>query len=60
MGHKVSESELAYIPKNTIMIDDQKIAGQLIRLMDALDDMDDVTATHANFDLSEEVAKSLS
>lgn len=60
MGHKITESELAYIPKNTIMIEDQKIAGQLMRLMDALDDMDDVTATHANFDLSEEVAKSLS
>lgn len=60
MGYKVAESELAYIPKNTIMVDDQKIAGQLMRLMDALDDMDDVTSTHANFDLSEEVAKSLS
>ena len=60
MGHKVAESELAYIPKNTLMIDDQKVAGQLMRLMDVLDDMDDVTATHANFDLSEEVAKSLS
>lgn len=59
MGYKVAQSELAYIPKNTIMVDDQKIAGQLIRLMDQLDDMDDVTATHANFDLSEEVAKSL-
>ncbi len=60
MGYKIAESELAYIPKNTIMVDDQKIAGQLMRLMDALDDMDDVTSTHANFDLSEEVAKSLS
>lgn len=60
MGYKVAESELAYIPKNTIMVDDQKIAGQLMRLMDALDDMDDVTSTHANFDLSEEVANNLS
>lgn len=60
MGHKVAESELAYIPQTTIVIDDQKVAGQLMRLMDALDNMDDVTATHANFDLSAEVASSLS
>ncbi|HUC20329.1 MAG TPA: YebC/PmpR family DNA-binding transcriptional regulator [Candidatus Polarisedimenticolaceae bacterium] len=60
MGYTVSSSELAYIAKNTIMIEDEKVAGQLLRLMDTLEDMDDVSATHANFDFSQELAESLS
>jgi YebC/PmpR family DNA-binding regulatory protein len=59
MGYAVAESELAYIPKNTMMINDEKTAQQLLKLMDVLDDMDDVTATHANFDFDPELAKSL-
>lgn len=59
MGYDIKEAELAYVPKTTIMIEDAKTAQQLLRLMDVLDDMDDVTATHANFDLSEELAESL-
>lgn len=58
-GYKNESVELAYIPKSTITIDDQKTAQQLIRLMGVLDEMDDVTATHANFDFSEEVASAV-
>jgi YebC/PmpR family DNA-binding regulatory protein len=58
-GYNVESAELAYLPKTTIVIEDAKVAGQLLRLMDALDDMDDVTATHANFDLSDELAQQL-
>ncbi|HEX7259935.1 MAG TPA: YebC/PmpR family DNA-binding transcriptional regulator [Candidatus Saccharimonadia bacterium] len=60
MGYAVKSSELAYIAKNTVVIDDEKVAGQLLRLMDALEDMDDVTTTHANFDFSDALAASLS
>jgi len=28
-------------------------AGKIMRLMDALDDIDDVTNTHVNFDIDE-------
>lgn len=58
-GYKKAEAELAYVPKTTVVIGDTKTAGQLIRLMEVLDDMDDVTATHANFDLAPEVAEAL-
>jgi YebC/PmpR family DNA-binding regulatory protein len=60
MGHKVTESELIYVPKTTMMVEDQKVGQQLLRLMDTLDDMDDVTSTHANFDMSAKLAESLS
>lgn len=59
-GYEVKSAELAYVPKITIVIEDEKAARQLLRLMDALDEMDDVTATHANFDLSDELAEQLS
>lgn len=59
MGYDAKSAELAYIAKSTVMISDQKAAQQLLRLMDALDDMDDVTATHSNFDIAEEIMKAL-
>ncbi len=60
MGYDVRSSELAYLAKNTIVIEDEKVAGQLLRLMDALEDMDDVTSTHANFDFSDALSEALS
>lgn len=58
-GYEVKSAELAFVPKVTIMIEDEKTAQQLLKLMDVLDDMDDVTATHANFDLSDRLAERL-
>jgi len=54
-GIKIEEAELSYIPKNTLMIEDESTAGKLSRLMDALDDLDDVTKTHVNFDVFEDL-----
>ncbi|HSX41476.1 MAG TPA: YebC/PmpR family DNA-binding transcriptional regulator [Candidatus Saccharimonadales bacterium] len=59
MGYDAKSAELAYVPKSTVIISDQKAAQQLLRLMDALDDMDDVTATHANFDIADEIMQAL-
>lgn len=54
-GVEVIEAELTYVPNNTIEITDEATAGKIMRLMDALDDIDDVTATHVNFDIPEEI-----
>ncbi len=51
----ILEAELTYVPNNTIAITDASTAGKIIRLMDALDDIDDVTATHVNFEIPEEL-----
>jgi YebC/PmpR family DNA-binding regulatory protein len=59
-GYDISSAELAYIPKATITVSDLKTAQQVLRLMDALDDMDDVTATHANFDFDDDILDQLS
>lgn len=57
-GLKVEEAELSYVPNNTVAVDDAATAGKIMRLMDALDDCDDVTATHVNFDIPEELLAS--
>lgn len=54
-GVQVNEAELTYVPNNTIEVTDKETAGKIMRLMDALDDCDDVTATHVNFDIAEDL-----
>lgn len=54
-GIKITEAELTYIPKNTIEITDAATAGKISRLMDALEGLDDVSNTHVNFDIPEEL-----
>jgi len=52
-GLEVSEAELTYVPKNTIEITNTETARKVMNLMDALDELDDVVATHTNFDIAE-------
>ena len=54
-GVEVIEAELTYVPNNTVEVTDEKTAGKILRLMDALDDCDDVSNTHVNFDIPEEL-----
>ena len=55
----VSDSEITYIPKNEITISDAEIAKKIIKLVDALEEIEDVTAVHANFDISEEILEKI-
>ncbi|CAN5651470.1 YebC/PmpR family DNA-binding transcriptional regulator [soil metagenome] len=52
-GYKASEIDLTYLPTNKADLsqDDQM---KLVRLLDALEDLDDVQKTHVNVDISEE------
>ena len=56
-GIEVTEAELTYVPNNTIEVTDEATAGKIMRMMDALEELDDVTATHTNFDISDELLK---
>lgn len=57
---EITEAELTYVPTNTVAITDEATAGKIMRLMDALDEIDDVTNTHVNFDISEDVLAKMS
>jgi YebC/PmpR family DNA-binding regulatory protein len=52
---EITEAELTYVPNTTIKVTDEATAGKIMRLMDALDDIDDVSNTHVNFDIPEEL-----
>jgi len=53
-GVEIESSELTMEPKTVVQVEAGD-AGPLMRLMDALDDHDDVEAVHANFDIPAEV-----
>lgn len=50
---EVVDAELTYVPNSNMEISDPETARKVIRLMDALDDLDDVTSTHTNFELAD-------
>lgn len=54
-GFKVIDAELAYVPKNIVEISDANTAGKVLRLMDTLEELEDVTSTYVNFDIPESV-----
>jgi len=56
---KVDDAELVYIAKNEVKIDDEITAGKVLRLVEALEELEDVTAVHSNFDISEEILEKL-
>lgn len=54
-GVTILEAELTYVPNTTVPVADKETAGKILRLMDALEDVEEVTATHVNFDIPEEL-----
>ena len=50
---QVLEAELTYVPSTIVEITDKETAGKVMRLMDALDDIDDVTNTYVNFEIDD-------
>lgn len=55
IGLEVTEAELTFVPNVTVEVTDKDTAGKIMRLMDALEDIDDVSNTHVNFDIPEEL-----
>ena len=53
-GIHTSVAEVTYLAQNQIRLD-EKPAEQMLKLMEILDDHDDVQKVHANFDIPDEV-----
>jgi YebC/PmpR family DNA-binding regulatory protein len=54
-GFNVTEVELRWIPNNTVEVTDREQARLLLKLMDALEVLDDVQNVTANFEMAEEL-----
>ena len=52
-------AELTMLPKTTVAIEDEGTAKKLLRLMDALEENDDVQAVYANFDIPEGILEAV-
>ena len=57
-GIEIQSADVVMDPKTTVEVSESE-AGRLIKLIDALDDHDDVDAVHANFDIDESTLAAL-
>lgn len=58
-GFVIGKAEISYLPKNPVKIDEVAKAEKVLKLLDALEDDDDVSRLHSNFDISKDVLKNL-
>lgn len=54
-GLDVKDAELQYVPNASIEISDSEVAAKIFKLLDALDDLDDVVNVHTNADITAEI-----
>jgi transcriptional/translational regulatory protein YebC/TACO1 len=58
-GISVESAEITMVPKTTVEVGDESTAKKIVRLMDALEDNDDVQDVYANFDIPERVLETV-
>jgi len=58
-GIEVQSAELTLVPTTTVELEDEADAKKVLRLMDALEENDDVQDVHANFDIPERVLEAV-
>lgn len=58
-GIAVRSGDLTMIPTTTVELAEESAAKSVLRLMDALEDHDDVEAVYANFDIPERILEAL-
>jgi YebC/PmpR family DNA-binding regulatory protein len=58
-GFSVDSAELSMVPKTTVEVADESAAKKLLRLIDQLEENDDVQDVYANFDIPERVLEAV-
>ena len=58
-GFKSVTAEFTRIPQNTIEVTDENTASHILKLLDKLEEHDDVQNVYANFDISDEILQKL-
>ena len=59
-GIETDSSELAYLPNNLVPISDGDTARKIFKLIETLEDLEDVKAVHGNYDMDEALLEELS
>lgn len=60
LGFKHVSAELSRLPENTVEVSDPAIATSILKLMDKLEEHNDVQNVYSNFDISDEVMEQVS
>jgi YebC/PmpR family DNA-binding regulatory protein len=58
-GIAVDSSEVSMVPSTSIPLEDAQAAGAVLKVLEAVEDHDDVQAVHANFDIPDDVLRSV-
>ena len=58
-GFTVESAEAAMVPKTTVEVAEESTARQVMRLIEALEDLDDIQEVYANFDIPEQVLEAV-
>jgi YebC/PmpR family DNA-binding regulatory protein len=58
-GIKPDSAEIAYIPTNTVPVKDPELAKSIVKLQDALEELDDVQTVFSNEEIDEATAAAL-
>jgi YebC/PmpR family DNA-binding regulatory protein len=58
-GFTVDSAELTMVPKTTVELEDEAVAKKVLRLIDDLEESDDVQDVYANFDIPERVLEAV-
>jgi YebC/PmpR family DNA-binding regulatory protein len=58
-GMTVDSAQLTMVPKTTVEVEDESAAKKILRLMDALEESDDVQDVYSNFDIPERVLETV-
>ena len=58
-GIAVTDAEVTMLPKTTVAIEDEATAKKILKLIDSLEENDDVQDVYANFDIPERVLEAV-
>lgn len=58
-GFKSANAQLTRLPENTIEVTDEKIASQILKLLEKIEEHDDVQNVYSNFDIAEDILQKL-
>jgi transcriptional/translational regulatory protein YebC/TACO1 len=58
-GFTVESVELAMVPKTTVAVSDESVARRIVKLVEGLEDTEDVQDVYANFDIPEDVLEAV-
>jgi len=55
----LDEADIVMLPNNTVDIGDEALAAKVLKLIDVLEDHDDVQNVYANFNIPDEILEKI-